>query len=228
MMAANATADDDIIVYETDDRDIEVARFHMLRKQTKQPSGKYNESLADYVAPVGSGKADYVGMFACTTGLGIDAKIAEFKAAHDDHSAIMLQAIADRLAEACAEWLHLMVRREEWGYAAGETLDSEALINEQYQGIRPALGYPACPDHTEKDLLWALLEVQEKTGIWLTESKAMVPTAAVSGLYFSHPEARYFAVGKVTEEQVAEYARRKGMDKSEMEKWLGPNLGYTA
>ncbi|MCW8918689.1 MAG: methionine synthase [Gammaproteobacteria bacterium] len=243
LFPANATADDDIIVYETDDRDVEVGRFHMLRKQTRQPSGdaqgsanvaegrkpgaaKWNESLADYVAPVDSGKADYVGMFACTTGLGIDAKIAEFKAQHDDHSAIMLQAIADRLAEACAEWLHLLVRREEWGYVADETLDSEALLKERYQGIRPALGYPACPDHTEKDTLWSLLEVKEKTGIWLTEHKAMVPTAAVSGLYFSHPEARYFSVGKVTEEQVAEYAKRKDMEKDEVEKWLAPNLGY--
>jgi 5-methyltetrahydrofolate--homocysteine methyltransferase len=228
MFPANATADDDIVIYETDDRDVEVAKFHMLRKQVKQPQGKWNESLADYVAPVGSGKADYVGMFACTTGLGIDAKVAEFKAAHDDHSAIMLSAIADRLAEACAEWLHEMVRKEEWGYAADEQLTNEERIKEQYVGIRPALGYPACPDHTEKDLLWALLEAEEKTGIWLTESKAMVPTAAVSGLYFSHPESRYFAIGKVTEEQVSEYAERKGMDKAEMEKWLGPNLAYDA
>jgi 5-methyltetrahydrofolate--homocysteine methyltransferase len=224
MAPANATADDDIIVYETDDRDVEVGRFHMLRKQVKQPAGKWNESLADYVAPVVSGKADYVGMFACTTGLGIDAKLAEFKADHDDHSAIMLQAIADRLAEACAEWLHEMVRKEEWGYMPGEQLSNEERIKEQYVGIRPALGYPACPDHTEKDLLWKLLEAEERTGIWLTESKAMVPTAAVSGLYFSHPESRYFAVGKVTEEQVAEYARRKQMDIAEAKKWLGPNL----
>jgi 5-methyltetrahydrofolate--homocysteine methyltransferase len=228
MFAVNATADDDIVIYETDDRDVEMARFHMLRKQTKQPAGKWNESLADYVAPVDSGKADYVGMFACTTGLGIDAKLEEFKAAHDDHSAIMLQAIADRLAEACAEWLHEMVRKEEWGYMPDEQLSNEERIKEQYVGIRPALGYPACPDHTEKDLLWSLLDIERQTGIWLTEHKAMVPTAAVSGLYFSHPESRYFAVGKVTEEQVTEYAKRKGMDKTEMEKWLGPNLGYEA
>ncbi len=226
MMAANATADDDIIVYETDDRDVEVGRFHMLRKQVKQPEGKWNESLADYVAPVDSGKADYVGMFACTTGLGIDKHTEAFKAAHDDHSAIMLSAIADRLAEACAEWLHEMVRKEEWGYMPDEQLSNEERIKEQYVGIRPALGYPACPDHTEKDLLWSLLEAEEKTGIWLTESKAMVPTAAVSGLYFSHPEARYFAVGKVTEEQVEDYASRKGMEKGVVEKWLAPNLGY--
>ncbi len=226
MFPANATEDDDIIVYETDDRDVEAARFHMLRKQVKQPEGKWNESLADYVAPVGVN--DYVGMFACTAGLGIDKKIEEFKAAHDDHSAIMLQALADRLAEALAEWLHVMVREEEWGYAPDENLSSEQLIKEEYVGIRPALGYPACPDHTEKDVLWSLLDVEEETGIWLTESKAMVPTAAVSGLYFSHPESRYFAVGKVTEEQVMEYAERKGMNKADVEKWLAPNLGYEA
>ncbi|MEN8169437.1 MAG: methionine synthase [Pseudomonadota bacterium] len=242
MMAAN-TSGDDIVVYETDDRDVEVGRFHMLRKQVKQPSGdaqgranvaggrkpgatKWNESLADYVAPADSGRADYVGMFACTTGLGIDARVEAFKAAHDDHSAIMLQAIADRLAEACAEWLHEMVRKEEWGYMPDENLSNEERIKEQYVGIRPALGYPACPDHTEKDLLWELLEAEEKTGIWLTESKAMVPTAAVSGLYFSHPESRYFAVGKVTQEQVEDYAGRKGMSKDDVEKWIGPNLGY--
>jgi 5-methyltetrahydrofolate--homocysteine methyltransferase len=244
LFPANSTEDDDIIIFEDDCDDVqggtnaaggrkpgaavEVARFHMLRKQVKQPSGRHNESLADYVAPVASGKADYVGMFACTAGLGIDEKVEAFKAAHDDHSAIMLQAIADRLAEALAEWLHEMVRREEWGYAPDEKLSNEERIKEQYVGIRPALGYPACPDHTEKDLLWSLLDVEAQTGIWLTEHKAMVPTAAVSGLYFSHPEARYFAVGKVTEEQVSDYASRKDMTKEEIEKWLAPNLGYEA
>ena len=228
LFAANATDDDDVIVYEGDDTEVELTRLHFLRKQVKQPPGKPNYCLSDYVAPQSSGKLDYVGMFACTTGLGIDEKVKAFEAAHDDYSAIMLKAIADRLAEACAEWLHEMVRKEEWGYASDESLDNEALINEQYQGIRPALGYPASPDHTEKDIVWQLMDVQAQTGIWLTESKAMVPTAAVSGLYFSHPESRYFAVGKINREQVEDYARRKGMSVSEAEKWLGPNLGYDA
>ena len=228
MFAANATDNDDVILYEANDAEGELARLHFLRKQVKQPPGKPNYCLSDYVAPQSSGKLDYVGMFACTTGLGIDEKIAEFEAAHDDYSAIMLKALADRLAEACAEWLHEMVRKEEWGYASDESLDNAALIKEEYQGIRPALGYPACPDHTEKDIVWQLMDVQAQTGIWLTESKAMVPTAAVSGLYFSHPESRYFAVGKINREQVEDYARRKGMSVDEAELWLGPNLGYDA
>ncbi|MBW6477282.1 MAG: methionine synthase [Chromatiales bacterium] len=225
LFAANATEDDDIILY-AEDANSELARLHNLRKQTKQPPGKPNYSLCDYVAPLSSGKRDYVGMFACSTGLGIDERVQAFEAAHDDYSAIMLKALADRLAEACAEWLHQQLRKQIWGYVPDEALDTEALIKEQYQGIRPALGYPACPDHTEKDILWQLLDVEQQTGIWLTESKAMVPTAAVSGLYFSHPEASYFNVGKIGREQVEDYARRKGMRISEIEKWLGPNLGY--
>ncbi len=224
---ANSTEDDDIIVWADEEKSAERARFHMLRKQTRQPSGKANDCLSDFVAPDSSGKLDYVGGFACAAGFGIDEHIAAFEKAHDDYSSIMLKAIADRLAEACAEWLHAAVRRTIWGYAADESLDNAALIEERYQGIRPALGYPACPDHSEKDTLWELLDAKEKTGIWLTESKAMVPTAAVSGLYFAHPESRYFAVAKVTEEQVADYAARKGMECAEAEKWLGPNLGYT-
>ena len=226
LFAANATEDDDIVIYEGDDDSVELTRLHNLRKQTKQPPGKYNFSLSDYVAPKASGKLDYVGMFACTTGQGIDERVKAFEAAHDDYSAIMLKALADRLAEACAEWLHEMVRKEEWGYAEDEALDREALLKEQYQGIRPALGYPACPDHTEKDSVWELLDAEKQTGIWLTEAKAMVPTAAVSGLYFSHPESSYFNVGKINREQVEDYARRKGMSTAEVEKWLGPNLGY--
>jgi len=245
LFAANATDDDDIIIYETEDdaqgsanaagdrtsgaaTEGELARLHFLRKQTKQPPGQPNASLADFVAPQTSGKQDYVGMFACTAGLGIDEKVKAFEAKHDDYSAILLKAIADRLAEACAEWLHQVVRKSDWGYSADEALNSEALIKEEYQGIRPALGYPACPDHTEKDTLWSLLDVEQQTGIWLTEAKAMVPTAAVSGLYFSHPESRYFAVGKINREQVDDYARRKGMSIDEVELWLGPNLGYDA
>ena len=152
--------------------------------------------------------------------------MAEFEAEHDDYSALMLKALADRLAEALAEWLHHEVRTGIWGYARDEDLDNEDLIAERYQGIRPAMGYPASPDHSEKDLLWELLDAEANTGIWLTESKAMVPTAAVSGLYFAHPEARYFAVGKLNRDQVEDYAGRKGMDLARVERWLGPNLAY--
>ncbi len=225
LFPANSTDDDDVIVFDTDGETAQTS-LHFLRKQTRQPDGQPNYSLADFVAPQSSGKQDYVGMFACTTGIGIDEKVKAFEAAHDDYSAIMLKAIADRLAEACAEWLHQVVRKSDWGFCPDEALSNEDLIKEEYQGIRPALGYPACPDHTEKDTVWSLLDVEKQTGIWLTEAKAMVPTAAVSGLYFSHPESRYFAIGKINEEQVEEYAKRKGLNKVEVEKWLGPNLGY--
>ena len=161
-----------------------------------------------------------------TAGHGIEGKLAELEAAHDDYRAILLKALADRLAEAFAERLHERVRRELWGYAPAERLDSDALVREEYQGIRPAPGYPACPDHTEKDLLWELLDVEAVTGIRLTETKAMVPAASVSGFYFSHPQARYFAVGRVERDQVEDYARRKGMTVSAVERWLAPNLAY--
>ena len=216
---------DDVVLYKDGNRNETLTTLHFLRKQGKQPSGKYNECLSDYIAPATSGP-DYIGGFACTAGIGIDDKIAEFEKDHDDYSALMLKALADRLAESLAEWLHKKVRKELWGYAADEQLDNEALIAEQYRGIRPAMGYPASPDHTEKDLLWELLDAESNTGIWLTESKAMVPTAAVSGLYFAHPEARYFAVGKLNRDQVADYAERKGMPLAEMERWLAPNLAY--
>ena len=225
LFPANAVGDD-IEVYTDESRDAVRLTLHNLRKQGKQPAGKYNESLGDYVAPKDSGVADYIGGFACTSGIGIDDRLKAFEADHDDYRGIMLKALADRLAEALTEWLHQKVRTELWGYAAGEALDNEALIAEQYRGIRPAMGYPASPDHTEKDLLWELLDVEANTGIWLTESKAMVPTAAVSGLYFAHPDARYFAVGKINRDQVEDYARRKGADVAVMEKWLGPNLAY--
>jgi 5-methyltetrahydrofolate--homocysteine methyltransferase len=222
---ANAVGDD-VEVYTDESRSELLTTFHFLRKQGRQPEGHYNECLADYVAPKDSGKPDYIGGFACTAGIGIDDRVAEFEQDHDDYSALMLKALADRLAEALAEWLHTQVRRDYWGYAAEEDLSNDELIAEQYQGIRPAMGYPASPDHTEKDLLWSLLDAEANTGIWLTESKAMVPTAAVSGLYFAHPEARYFAVGKINRDQVEVYAQRKGMDLKLMEKWLGPNLVY--
>jgi 5-methyltetrahydrofolate--homocysteine methyltransferase len=220
---------DDIRVYRNETRNQTLATLHNLRKQGQQPGGKnahYNESLADYIAPQSSDKPDYLGAFACTAGIGIDEKINEFEKDHDDYHAIMLKALADRLAEALAEWLHERVRKVFWGYASEESLSNQELIDEAYTGIRPAMGYPASPDHTEKDLLWELLSVEEHTGIWLTESMAMVPAASVSGLYFSHPDARYFAVGKLNRDQVSEYARRKGLAVAEMERWLAPNLAY--
>ena len=222
---ANAVGDD-VEVYTDATRATVKTTFHNLRKQGKQPAGHYNACLADFVAPRDSGKVDYIGGFACTAGIGIDEQIKAFEADHDDYHAIMLKALADRLAEALTEWLHERVRKDYWGYAADESLDNDGLIAEKYQGIRPAMGYPASPDHTEKDLLWALLDVEQATGIWLTESKAMVPTAAVSGLYFAHPQARYFAVGKLNKDQVEDYARRKGMSLAETERWLAPNLAY--
>ena len=218
--------DDDIVIFQDESRKQVLTNFHCLRKQGKQPNGRYNESLADFIAPSASGVGDYLGAFACTAGQGIDDKLAQFEADHDDYGAIMLKALADRLAEALAEWLHQQVRQEYWGYATDERLNNEQLIKEAYRGIRPALGYPACPDHTEKDQLWELLRVEENIGIWLTEAKAMVPTAAVSGLYFSHPDSRYFAVGKIERDQVNDYARRKGMEIREVERWLAPNLAY--
>lgn len=225
ILPANSEGDD-VTVYQDESRDRVAARFHFLRKQGKQPAGRYNDCLADFIAPKSTGLNDYLGGFACTTGIGIDEKVAEFEANHDDYSAIMLKALADRLAEALAEHLHLQVRKQLWGYTPDEALDNRALIKEQYQGIRPAIGYPASPDHTEKRILWDLLDIEAQTGIWLTESMAMVPTAAVSGLYFSHPDAHYFAVGKITRDQVADYAERKQMSLDEAERWLAPNLGY--
>jgi len=225
LFPANAEGDD-ILVFKDEKRERTLTTLHNLRKQGRQPEGKFNESLADFIAPRETGKADHIGGFACTAGIGIDAKLAEFEADHDDYHAIMLKALADRLAEALAEWLHEKVRKELWGYASDESLSNPELIAEKYTGIRPAMGYPACPDHSEKDLLWALLQVQDNTGIWLTESKAMVPTASVSGLYFAHPQARYFAVGKLNRDQLADYAGRKDMEIGVVEKWLAPNLAY--
>jgi 5-methyltetrahydrofolate--homocysteine methyltransferase len=225
LFPSNAVGDD-IAVYADEDRAEPMLTFHCLRKQGKQPEGKPNECLADFVAPAETGIADYIGGFACTAGIGIDAHVARFEADQDDYSALLLKALADRLAEALAEMLHHRVRTRHWRYAEDEQLDNQALIDERYQGIRPAMGYPACPDHTEKDLLWQALDAERNTGIWLTESKAMVPTAAVSGLYFSHPDSRYFAVGKLNRDQIADYAERKGMSLAEVERWLAPNLAY--
>ncbi len=202
------------------------ATLHTLRQQMVKADGRENHALADFVAPIASGITDWMGLFAVTTGIGLDAKVAEFEAAHDDYSSIMVKALADRLAEAAAERLHERVRREYWGYAPDEQLDNSALIHEEYQGIRPAPGYPACPDHTEKGTLFRVLEATERTGIRITESFAMVPTAAVSGYYFWRPEAQYFGVGKIERDQVESYARRKGVSQTEAERWLAPNLNY--
>jgi 5-methyltetrahydrofolate--homocysteine methyltransferase len=200
--------------------------LHHLRQQGPKPEGKPHYCLADWIAPRESGRADYLGAFAVTAGIGIDERVREFERAHDDYSAILLKALADRLAEAFAERLHERVRKEFWGYAADETLSNDDLIAENYCGIRPAPGYPACPDHTEKGLLWSLLDVDHTADIHLTEHFAMTPTAAVSGWYFSHPEARYFGVGRLDRDQIADYARRKGWTMAEAEQWLAPNLGY--
>jgi 5-methyltetrahydrofolate--homocysteine methyltransferase len=189
-------------------------------------SGRPNLALADFVAPRETGALDYLGAFAVTAGHGLEALVREFEAAQDDYSAILAKALADRLAEAFAERLHERVRQELWGYAPHESLDLAALIREEYQGIRPAPGYPACPDHTEKRTLFALLDAEPATGITLTESFAMRPGASVSGWYFWRPEARYFGVGKLGRDQIADYARRKRMPLSEVERWLAPNLGY--
>jgi 5-methyltetrahydrofolate--homocysteine methyltransferase len=202
------------------------AVLHQLRQQTEGRDGAPRKSLADLVAPRETGLRDHVGAFAVTAGLGSAERVTAFKAAHDDYSAIMLEALADRLAEAFAERLHERVRREFWGYAADERLDADGLIAERYRGIRPAPGYPACPEHTEKQTIWDLLDVEAATGLQLTESMAMWPGAAVSGLYFSHPESRYFNLGRVGRDQVEDYARRKGWTLREAERWLAPNLGY--
>ena len=227
LFRANADGDD-TPVYDPDVRDRELLRFHHLRQQSEKPPGRPNQSLADFVAPVASGKPDYLGAFAVTAGIGIDAHIERFEADHDDYNSILLKALADRLAEAFAEHLHERVRKEFWGYQPDESWSCDDLIAERYQGIRPAAGYPACPDHTEKDVIWQLLGVEERIGLVLTESKAMVPTAAVSGLYFAHPESRYFGLGKIYRDQVEEYAQRKQLRLREVERWLAPNLGYEA
>lgn len=204
----------------------EIKRFHFLRQQGKKGKHIPNLCLADFIAPESSGLTDYIGGFAVTTGLGLEAILEQFSKNHDDYNQIMVKAIADRLAEAFAELMHAKIRKELWGYAPDEGLSNEELIKEKYKGIRPAPGYPACPDHTEKPILFDLLEVEENTGITMTDSYAMYPAAAVSGFYFSHPEAKYFGLGKIVKDQVDDYAVRKGMAVEEVEKWLGPNLGY--
>jgi 5-methyltetrahydrofolate--homocysteine methyltransferase len=225
LFPANAV-DDDIEVYADESRDRVLQRLHHLRQQKPKPAGQPHYALADFVAPRDSGVPDWIGAFAVTAGIGLDDKVREFEARHDDYGSIMLKALADRLAEALAERMHERVRREFWGYAPEERFGNDQLVREEYRGIRPAPGYPACPDHTEKATLWQLLDVETNAGIRLTESFAMYPTAAVSGWYFSHPEARYFQVGRIDADQVADYARRKGITLAEAERWLAPIVGY--
>ena len=226
LFPANCVNSDDIELYSDDTRKKIAMTWHNLRQQTKKPADIPNYCLADYIAPKETGVKDYIGGFAVTTGIGIDARVAEFEKQNDDYSAIMLKALADRLAEAFAEHLHLRVRREFWGYASDEALSNEDIIAEKYRGIRPAPGYPACPEHSEKGPLFDLLQAPKNAGITLTESFAMLPTAAVSGFYFSHPQAQYFATGKVDKDQVADYAKRKGWTLEEAERWLAPVLSY--
>jgi 5-methyltetrahydrofolate--homocysteine methyltransferase len=200
--------------------------LHFLRQQVDKPAERPDFCLADFIAPADSGQQDWIGAFAVTAGIGIDAHVARFEADHDDYNAILLKALADRFAEALAERLHQRVRTEFWGYDHAETLDNEALIDEQYRGIRPAPGYPACPEHSEKRCLFDLLQAEANAGMALTESFAMLPTAAVSGYYFSHPQSQYFVVGRLSREQVGDYARRKGVDRAQAERWLASNLDY--
>ncbi|MGB0781849.1 MAG: methionine synthase [Marinomonas sp.] len=227
LFPANQVDHDDIEIYSDETRSEVIERLSFLRIQNELTApGKYNHSLADFVAPKESGVADYMGAFACAAGFGIDPLVEKYEADHDDYNSIMIKAVADRLAEATAEYLHEKVRKEFWGYAEAEALTNEQLIKEKYQGIRPAPGYPACPDHTEKAKLWTLLDVKENIEMEITESFAMLPTAAVSGWYFAHPDASYFGIGKIGPDQVDSYAERKGMSKDDAERWLAPNLGY--
>lgn len=216
---------DDIVLYTDDTRTHELCRMPMLRQQWEREGQSSFRSLADYIAPVESGIHDYLGAFAVSTGFGVKELADAYKKAGDDYNAIMVESLADRFAEAFAEYLHKKARQE-WGFGRDEKLSNEDLIEEKYRGIRPAAGYPSCPDHTEKGTLWKLLDVEAKIGMTLTDSFAMWPAASVSGLYFAHPEARYFAVDLITRDQVEDYARRKGMPVAEAERWLQANLAY--
>jgi 5-methyltetrahydrofolate--homocysteine methyltransferase len=215
---------DDVVVFTDDSRRVELARFPMLRQQEVIADQKPNRSLADFIAPLETGVPDYLGLFVVTTGIGADELVRHFEADHDDYHAIMVKALADRLAEAFAEYLHAQARKD-WGYGTGESFSNEDLISEKYQGIRPAYGYPACPDHSEKFKLFDLLDAGRQ-GITLTEHAAMLPAASVSGLYFSHPRAKYFNVGRIDRDQLESYAKRKGVSVDDMERWLASNLAY--
>jgi 5-methyltetrahydrofolate--homocysteine methyltransferase len=217
---------DDVAVYSDDTRQTQIATYHTLRQQLEKREGRHNAALSDFIAPKDTGIADYIGSFVVTAGLGEDAIATRFKNANDDYSSILVKALADRLAEAFAERMHQRVRKEFWGYAPDETLSNDQLIKEEYDGIRPAPGYPAQPDHTEKATLFSLLDATRTTGVELTESFAMWPGSSVSGLYYSHPESYYFGVGKIERDQVEDYAARKGRPVQEMERWLAPILNY--
>jgi 5-methyltetrahydrofolate--homocysteine methyltransferase len=217
---------DDIIVYTDESRTEERTRLHHLRQQMSKPNENPNYCLSDFIAPAGIGMLDYIGGFMVTTGLGVETLAAEFEAQHDDYNSILVKALADRLAEAFAERMHERVRKEFWGYKKDEQLGNEELIKEKYQGVRPAPGYPACPDHTEKAALFELLDAEAETSVSLSENFAMSPASSVSGFYFSHPESRYFGLGKIDRDQVLNYAERKDMSLADVERWLSPVLNY--
>jgi len=217
---------DDILIYQDDERKKVISTFYSLRQQAVRPQGKANFALSDFIAPEDSGLQDYIGGFAVSTGFGEDEKSDYFEQQNDDYNKIMVKALADRFAEAFAEQLHEEVRKKYWAYSPQESYSTDDLITEKYQGIRPAPGYPSQPDHTEKETLFNLLNVEKNTGIVLTENFAMWPGAAVSGMYFSHPESQYFGLGKINKDQVESYAERKGWDMEKAERWLGPNIDY--
>jgi len=221
-----AAQGDDVLIFEDEQRAKSPCRFHFLRQQTQRPTGKPNLCLSDYIAPLDSGIPDWMGGFAVTAGLELSKISREYRARDDDYNAILVESLADRLAEAFAEYLHERVRKTLWGYDQEEDLDNTALIREEYRGIRPAPGYPACPEHSEKGMIWTLLEVESRTGMQLTENYAMYPGASVSGFYFAHPKARYFGLGQISQDQVEDYAQRKGWTLEEAERWLAPNLAY--
>jgi 5-methyltetrahydrofolate--homocysteine methyltransferase len=220
-----STVGDDVELYMDETRGTVRTRFHFLRQQANKEGGEPCRSLGDFIAPKETGLPDHIGAFAVTSGIGLKELCDRFRAQNDDYNAIMAEAVADRLAEAFAECLHKRVR-DEWGYGCAENLSPAELIQEKYRGIRPAAGYPACPDHTEKGTLWNLLDVQANTGMLITESFAMWPGSSVSGLYFAHPESRYFSLGKIGRDQVVDYHERNGMSVEQVERWLGPNLNY--
>ena len=228
MVDRSNSFDDDILIFSDEARDEVVTVLHHLRQQLAKPPQRPNWCLSDFLAPAETDIPDYIGAFAVTAGIGIEKHIQRFEQAHDDYNSIMLKALADRLAEAFAERMHQRVRMEFWGYAAEENLTNDQLVAEQYRGIRPAPGYPACPDHTEKQTLWELIQPDANAGIQITESFAMTPAASVSGWYFSHPRSQYFGTGKIQRDQLEDYADRKRWTTAEAEKWLAPVLAYNA
>jgi 5-methyltetrahydrofolate--homocysteine methyltransferase len=223
-----SSIDEDVQVFHDASRTKQLATLSFLREQRSKSNAQPNLCLSDFVAPHDSGCDDWIGAFAVTAGHGLTGHVAKLEAEHDDYQAIIAKALADRLAEALAERIHQRVRQEVWGYAPAEQCSNDALIAEEYRGIRPAPGYPACPEHNQKEIIWSMLDVEKHTGMQLTESFAMWPAASVSGFYLSHPESRYFALGKVARDQVESFSRRQGISFSEAERRLQPNLGYSA